>query len=145
MRILGLDIGEKRIGLAVSDELGLTAQGLETLQRTELSQDIQKLQEIIREKGITKLVVGLPKNMNGSLGFQAEEVQKLVALLTEQCPIGVEYWDERLTTVAAQRTLLEGDTSRRKRKQAVDQLAAVLILQGYLDRMSAAKRRELDL
>jgi putative Holliday junction resolvase len=137
MRILGLDIGEKRIGLAVSDELGLTAQGMETLQRTELSRDIQKLQEIIREKGISKLVVGLPKNMNGTLGFQAAEVQKLVALLTELCPIEVEYWDERLTTVAAQRTLLEGDTSRRKRKKAVDQLAAVLILQGYLDRKRA--------
>ncbi len=135
MRILGLDIGEKRIGLAISDELGITAQGLETLQRTELAHDIQSLREIIREKEIGKLVVGLPKNMNGTLGFQAEEVQKLVTLLTEQCPLEVEYWDERLTTVAAHRVLLEGDISRRKRKKAVDQIAAVLILQGYLDRV----------
>lgn len=135
MRILGLDIGEKRIGLAISDELGITAQGLATLQRTELAHDIQRLSEIIREKEIGKLVVGLPKNMNGTLGFQAEEVQKLVTLLIEQCPLEVEYWDERLTTVAAHRALLEGDISRRKRKKAVDQIAAVLILQGYLDRV----------
>ena len=135
MRILGLDIGEKRIGLAISDELGITAQGLATLQRTELTHDIQSLREIIREKEIGKLVVGLPKNMNGTLGFQAEEVQKFVTLLTEQWPLEVEYWDERLTTVAAHRVLLEGDISRRKRKKAVDQIAAVLILQGYLDRV----------
>ncbi len=135
MRILGLDIGEKRIGLAVSDELGITAQGLETLNRTEITKDLQQLIELIHAKGITKLVVGLPKNMNGSLGFQAEEVQKLVALLTGKCPLEVVYWDERLTTVAAQRTLLEGDISRKKRKKAVDRIAAVMILQGYLDRI----------
>ncbi|MGI6533490.1 MAG: Holliday junction resolvase RuvX [Peptococcia bacterium] len=134
MRILGLDIGDKRIGLAVSDELGMTAQGCGTLERTnELQLDLQKLIAIIQEKGITKLVVGLPKNMNGTLGMQAQKVQDFVACLTEQCPVEVVYWDERLTTVAAHRALLEGDTSRRKRKKVVDQIAAVMILQAYLD------------
>lgn len=129
-----MDIGEKRIGLAVSDELGITAQGLETLNRTETGKDLRQLIELIQEKGITKLVVGLPKNMNGSLGFQAEEVQRLITLLTERCPLEVVYWDERLTTAAAQRILLEGDISRKKRKKVVDKIAAVIILQGYLDR-----------
>ena len=134
MRILGLDIGEKRIGLAVSDELGITAQGLKTLNRTKLEDDLHRLAELIREKEINKLVVGLPKNMNGTLGPQAERVKKFVDLLTKECPCEVVYWDERLTTIAAQRTLLEADVSRKKRRNSVDRLAAVLILQGYLDK-----------
>ena len=136
MRILGLDIGEKRIGLAVSDELGITAQGLETLNRTKLETDLCKLAEIMREKEINKLVVGLPKNMHGTLGPQAERVKKFAELLIEECPCEVVFWDERLTTVAAQRTLLEADVSRKKRRNSVDRLAAVLILQGYLEKNS---------
>ncbi|MDD2212714.1 MAG: Holliday junction resolvase RuvX [Clostridia bacterium] len=135
MRILGMDLGEKRIGLAVSDELVITAQGLPTLKRKEIKEDLQQLVEIIKEKQISKLVVGLPKNMNGTLGFQAEKVKKFVDLLIEEYPLEVVYWDERLTTVAAQRTLLESDVSRKKRKKAVDRIAAVMILQGYLNRM----------
>jgi putative Holliday junction resolvase len=135
MRILGLDVGDKRIGLAVSDELGITAQGIDTIVRTVMTADLHQIIEIIREKEISKLVVGLPKNMNGTLGPQAEKVKKFVKLLTEQCPLEVVYWDERLTTVAAQRSLLEGDISRKKRKMAVDRIAAVLILQGYLDNL----------
>lgn len=133
MRILGMDIGEKRIGLAVSDELGITAQGLQTLLRTELKDDLRQLFDIIKEKDVSKLVVGLPKNMNGTLGPQAEKVMKFVELLIKICPREVVYWDERLTTVAAQRILLEADISRKKRKESVDRLAAVMILQGYLD------------
>jgi putative Holliday junction resolvase len=135
MRILGLDVGEKRIGLAVSDELGITAQGIDTVIRTETEATLNQIIKIIKEKDIGKLVVGLPKNMNGSLGSQAEKVKEFVGLLTEKCPLEIVYWDERLTTVAAQRSLLEGDISRKKRKTAVDRIAAVLILQGYLDKM----------
>ncbi|HHY06772.1 MAG TPA: Holliday junction resolvase RuvX [Clostridia bacterium] len=133
MRILGMDLGEKRIGLAVSDELGITAQGLFTLKRTELKEDLRQLVKIIQEKEITKLVVGLPKNMNGSLGPQADRVKSFVILLTKECPLEVVYWDERLTTVAAQRVLIEGDVSRKKRRKVVDKIAAVIILQSYLD------------
>jgi len=136
MRILGMDIGEKRIGLAVSDELGITAQGLSTLQRTALQKDLRQLRDLIEQMKIAKLVVGLPKNMNGTLGPQAERVKKFVDLLINDCPCEVIYWDERLTTVAAQRTLLEADVSRKKRKDSVDKLAAVMILQGYLDKNS---------
>jgi len=135
MRILGMDIGEKRIGLAVSDELGITAQGLQTLNRTGIKKDLRRLRDIIEEMKITKLVVGLPKNMNGTLGPQAERVKKFVDLLIGECPREVVFWDERLTTVAAQRTLLEADVSRKKRKLSVDRLAAVMILQGYLDKI----------
>lgn len=135
MRILGMDLGERRIGLAVSDELGITAQGLFTLKRTELQEDLQQLVKIIQEKEIAKLVVGLPKNMNGSLGPQAERVKSFVTLLTKECPLEVVYWDERLTTVAAQRILIEGDVSRKKRKEVVDKIAAVMILQSYLDNL----------
>lgn len=135
MRILGLDVGEKRIGLAVSDELGITAQGIDTVIRTETASDLNQIIKIIKEKEISKLVVGLPKNMNGTLGPQVEKVKDFVKLLTEKCPLEIVYWDERLTTVAAQRSLLEGDLSRKKRKMAVDRIAAVLILQGYLDKM----------
>lgn len=134
MRILGLDVGEKRIGLAVSDELGITAQGIDTVIRRETVADLNQIIEIIKEKEISKLVVGLPKNMNGTLGPQAEKVKEFVEKLTAKCPLEIVYWDERLTTVAAQRSLLEGDVSRKKRKMAVDRIAAVLILQGYLDK-----------
>jgi len=135
MRILGLDIGEKRIGLAISDELGITAQGLETLNRTKLADDLSRLTTLMREKEIDKLVVGLPKNMNGTLGPQAERVKLFVELLIKELPCEVDYWDERLTTIAARRTLIEADVSRKKRKKSVDRLAAVLILQGYLDKI----------
>ncbi|MGI6588930.1 MAG: Holliday junction resolvase RuvX [Peptococcia bacterium] len=135
MRILGMDLGEKRIGLAVSDELGITAQGLPTVKRTKIKEDLRQLVEIIKEKKIMKLVVGLPKNMNGTLGPQAEKVKSFVTLLTKEYPLEVIYWDERLTTVEAQRTLLEGDVSRKKRKKSVDKIAAMIILQSYLDKI----------
>ncbi|MFY9174556.1 MAG: Holliday junction resolvase RuvX [Peptococcia bacterium] len=133
MRIMGLDIGEKRIGIALSDPLGYTSQGLQTLERKDLQGDLQKIADLIKEWEVSKLVVGLPRNMNGTYGPATEKVKEFTSQLTELEPIEVIYWDERLTTVAAQKTLIQGDMSRKKRKQVVDKIAAVLILQGYLD------------
>jgi putative Holliday junction resolvase len=133
MRILGLDVGSKTIGVAVSDELSLTAQGLTTLKRKVLKQDIKQLLKVIEENGVEKVVVGLPKNMNGSLGPSAEMVISLIGELKKFIDLPVVTWDERLSTVAAQRVLLEADMSRKKRKRVVDKVAAIIILQGYLD------------
>lgn len=133
MRIIGLDIGEKRIGMAASDELGLTAQGLETFYRTSVEKDVPKIAAILAEQSAGKLVVGLPRNMNGTYGPQAEKIRQFAQLLAEESGLEIAYWDERLTSVAAERTLLEANMSREKRKKTVDKLAAVLILQGYLD------------
>ena len=135
MRIMALDVGTKRIGVALSDPLKITAQGLETFQRTTLAKDIAGLWQLIDDHEVSQLVVGLPKNMNGSLGFKAEEVQQFIADLTAERPIEVIWVDERLTTVSAERALLEADVSRAKRKKVVDKMAAVIILQSYLDRL----------
>ncbi len=132
-RILALDVGTRRIGLAVSDELGWTAHGLPTLARISLRKDIARLRELVSEHGVAKLVVGLPRNMNGTLGQKAGEVLELIEVLRERLNLDVVPWDERLTTRAAERVLLEADVSRAKRRKKVDQIAAVLILQGYLD------------
>src|SRR4030042_2045832 len=134
MRIMGLDIGSHTIGVAVSDELGITAQGLKTIRRTSKGADFEEITKIINEFQIGKIVVGLPKNMNGTLGKQAEIVLQGIRTLKEGVHLPVETWDERLSTVEASRVLLEADVSRRKRKKAVDKLAAVIILQGYMDR-----------
>ena len=135
MRVMALDVGTKRIGVAISDPLKITAQGLETFQRTTLEKDIAGLWQLIDDHEVSQLVVGLPKNMNGSLGFKAEEVQQFIADLTAERPIEVIWVDERLTTVSAERALLEADVSRAKRKKVVDKMAAVIILQSYLDRL----------
>ena len=135
MRIMALDVGTKRIGVALSDPLKITAQGLETFQLTTLEKDIAGLWQLIDDHEVSQLVVGLPKNMNGSLGFKAEEVQQFIADLTAERPIEVIWVDERLTTVSAERALLEADVSRAKRKKVVDKMAAVIILQSYLDRL----------
>lgn len=134
MRILALDVGEKRIGVAVSDELGLTAQGVEVMQRSGLEKDLTRLAELIRRYQAETLLLGFPKNMNGSVGDRGRWVQDFAALLQERFPaIKLQLWDERLSTVAAERTLLEADVSRAKRRQVIDKMAAVFILQGYLD------------
>jgi putative Holliday junction resolvase len=133
MRIMGLDIGTQTIGVAVSDELGITAQGLKTLKRKSMEDDLKKIAAVIHQFEIEKIVVGLPKNMNGTLGKQAEFVLKWVEVLKDEIHVPVVTWDERLSTVAASKVLLEADLSRRKRKKVIDKLAAVLILQGYLD------------
>jgi len=133
MRFLGLDIGSKRIGLALSDELGITAQGLPTLTRTTLGNDIRKLLEIANQHNVGKIVIGLPKNMNGTLGKSAEQVLTFIQEMKVKTAIPVDVWDERLSTVAVTRTLVSANVSRRRRKEVVDKLAAVYILQGFLD------------
>lgn len=135
MRIMALDVGSKRIGVALSDPLRITAQGLQTFQRTTLEEDIKGLWKLIDEHEVSQLVVGLPKNMDGSIGFKAEEVQQFVSDLTAEREIEVIWIDERLTTVSAERVLLEADVSRAKRKKVIDKMAAVVILQSYLDRL----------
>lgn len=133
MRFLGLDIGSKRIGLALSDELGITAQGLPTLNRTTSGNDIRKLLEIVRQHKVEKIVIGLPKNMNGTLGKSAEQVLTFIQEMKVKTAIPVDVWDERLSTIAVTRTLVSANVSRRRRKEVVDKLAAVYILQGFLD------------
>ena len=130
---MGLDIGSHTIGVAISDELGITAQGLKTLRRKSMEEDFKEIATIIGQFEIEKIVVGLPKNMNGTLGKQAETVLKWIKILTDKIPVPAVTWDERLSTVGATKVLLEADLSRRKRKKVIDKLAAVLILQGYLD------------
>jgi putative Holliday junction resolvase len=132
-RILAMDLGARRIGLAVSDELGWTAHGLSTLERIGPKKDIARLREIIAEYHVRKLIVGLPRNMNGSLGPQANLALEFIEQLKTKLKLDVIPWDERLTTQAAERVLIEADMSRAKRRKTVDRVAAVLILQGYLD------------
>lgn len=133
-RIMGLDVGDKTIGVAVSDLMGLTAQGVKTIKRVGKKKDIEALKEIIKERQVNKIVSGLPKNMNGTLGPQGEKVIKFCELLEEETGIKIEYWDERLSTVAAERTFIQGNVRRENRKGVIDMVAAVIILQGYLDR-----------
>ena len=133
-RIMGLDIGDKTIGVAVSDLMGLTAQGVTTIKRVGKKKDIEAIKQIIAEKQVNKIVSGLPKNMNGTVGPQGEKVQKFCELLKEETNLPIEFWDERLSTVAAERSLIEGNVRRENRKKVIDMLAAVIILQGYLDR-----------
>lgn len=133
MRIMGLDVGDKTIGVAVSDLLGWTAQGVETIKRTSSKADLNRIKEIIDEMDVKKIVVGLPKNMNGTIGPQGEKVLKFCEKIKKKFDMEVVLWDERLTTVAAEKMLISADMSRKKRKQVVDKVAAVYILQGYLD------------
>lgn len=134
MRIIGLDVGSKTIGVAVSDALGWTAQGVSTIRRRNLEYDLQQLQQIIDQYEVGSAVVGLPLNMNGSRGESVQNAEALGEALQKSANIDVCYQDERLTTVAAQRLLIEGDVSRSKRKNVIDKVAATLILQSYLDR-----------
>ena len=136
MRIMGLDVGEKRIGIAISDPMGWTAQGHSVLIRGKPQNDVEYLAGLCSEFEVEKIVLGFPRNMNGTVGPKAEEVQEYGKVIQESLALPVEYWDERLTTVAAQKVLLEANVSRRKRKGVIDKLAAVNILQGYLDRQA---------
>jgi putative holliday junction resolvase len=133
MRALGLDLGTKTIGLAVSDELGLTAQGRPTLARRGPRKDVEALQRLATELGVDRFILGLPLNMNGSEGPRAVATREFGASLGAATGLPVIYQDERLTTAEANRTLLEADVSRKRRREVVDQLAASLILQGWLD------------
>jgi len=133
VRIIGLDIGDKRIGVAISDHMGWTAQGLETIENTGKNVVHAKLQRIIDEYKPDKIIIGLPLNMNGSEGYRAELVKKFGEDIKTFYPGEIIYWDERLTTVSAHRAMIDGGVRRKKRKQKVDQIAAILILQNYLD------------
>ena len=133
VRILALDVGTKRIGLAVSDPLGITAQGLEVLTRKDRAADLNRLLEVAHQWGVQLVVVGLPRHMDGRLGSSAPQILELVEILQKTLGVEVVTWEERLTTVEAERVLIQADLSRRRRRQVVDQLAAVLILQNYLD------------
>lgn len=134
MRILGLDVGDRTIGIAVNDPLGLTAQAVTVIRRRDPAQDLAALAQLIQRYEASLLVVGLPKNMNGTIGPQGEKVLAFAATLREKFPaVPVVLWDERLTTAAAERALLSADVSRARRRRVIDKVAAVLILQGYLD------------
>ncbi|CAG7651905.1 Putative pre-16S rRNA nuclease [Paenibacillus solanacearum] len=133
MRLMGLDYGDKTIGVAVSDELGWTAQGLEVIRRTTVERDTARLRELMGAYGVGEIVVGLPKNMNNTIGPRGEICIAFAQSLQETLQVPVHMWDERLTTASAQRTLLEADVSRKKRKLVIDKMAAALILQGYMD------------
>lgn len=133
MRILSMDVGDKRIGMAISDSLGWTAQGIDTLERGNIQSDKGYIQNILNKYTPEKIVIGLPLNMNGSLGPQGEKVKSFANQLQEYYSGEIVFWDERLTSVSAHKTMIQADMSRKKRKQRVDQLAAVLILQSYLD------------
>ncbi len=132
-RILGLDVGDVRIGAAISDLLMITAQGIETYTRKDTEADLEHFCALMDERDVETIVCGLPKNMNGTIGEQAEKVQDFAEKLKQASGRKLVYWDERLTTKIAHRTLLEADMSRKKRKAVVDKIAAVYILQGYMD------------
>jgi putative Holliday junction resolvase len=127
-------VGEARIGVAVSDELGITAQGVGVVRRVGGRRDLEALAEMLAPYAPERLVVGLPLSMNGSEGPQAARVRAFAARAAQHLAVPLEFWDERLTTVAAERALLEADVSRRRRREVVDKVAATLILQGYLAR-----------
>lgn len=135
MRIMGIDYGDARIGIAISDPFGWTAQGLDTIDwKDNLSLPIEKISKLVREYGIEKIIVGYPVNMNGTLGERALKTENFIRKLTEKIEnISIVKWDERLTTVAAHRILSEAGIKASKRKKSVDRIAATYILQGYLD------------
>ena len=142
MRIMGLDYGTKTVGVAISDALGLTAQGIETIERKEenkLRRTCARIEELIREYEVEKIVLGFPKHMNNDVGERAEKSLEFQAMLERRTGLEVVMWDERLTTVAAERTLIESKVRREDRKKYIDKIAAVFILQGYLDSLQISK------
>lgn len=138
MRTLGLDVGTKTIGVALSDAFGWTAQGLSTIKRHEsdVEPDFKAIAALVKEHEVQTVVIGYPKNMNGTIGESGQRSEIFAQTLKEYASVETILWDERLTTAAAQRVLVDADVSRKKRKKVVDKMAAVFILQGYLDRQS---------
>ena len=132
-KILALDFGVKRIGLAISDELRLTAQPYGTIECKDEEEDLQKLEAIVKEEKAGEIIIGLPKRLDGSLGDMAKQAKRFARLARERLNVPVRTWDERFSTHAAERALLDGNVRRKKRKQVIDKTAAVWILQGYLD------------
>ena len=137
--LIGLDLGTKTIGVAISDGLQMTATALETLPRGKFSKDAAKLDALAKDRGIAGAVIGLPRNMDGSEGPRAQSARAYARNVAEKLGIPVLLWDERLSTVAAERALLEADTSRKRRAEVIDALAAQFILQGVLDRIAVIK------
>ncbi len=136
-RILGLDVGDRTVGVAASDLLLMTAQGVETIRRETLEKDLARLGELMREYDAVRLVVGLPRNMNGTEGDRCEIVRAFAEEIKKALPeADIIFWDERLSTVAAAKSLIQADVSRKKRKKVIDKMAAVFILQGYLDSLA---------
>ena len=136
MRIMGLDYGSKTIGVAISDPLGLTAQGIEIIRREDenkLRKSLRRIEELVSEYQVEEIVLGFPKNMNNTIGERAQKSLELKEMLERRCGLPGIMWDERLTTVEANRTLMESGVRRENRSKYVDMIAAVFILQGYLD------------
>ena len=143
MRILGLDYGTKTVGVAVSDELLITAQGLEIIRRkapTKLRQTLARIDELVSEYGVEKIVLGYPKNMNNTEGERCERTQEFKEMLEKRTGLEVVLWDERLTTVSADNAMMEMGIRRENRKEYVDEIAAIFILQGYLDFLANQKQ-----
>ncbi len=139
VRIMGLDLGDKTIGVAISDPLGWTAQGVEVIRKEGKNAMMQRLQELVDLHEVSKMVVGLPRNMDGTLGERAEKSKKFAQEIQQQLSLPVDLWDERLSTVAAEKMLIEADTRRKKRKKIIDKVAATIILQNYLDAQSSGR------
>ena len=139
MKILAVDWGRVMLGLAVSDDLGVTAQGLVSLPRTGEARDVEVIGAYIQRLGVESIVVGLPKNLDGSLGPSAEAAQSFARALHERLHVPVHLWDERLTSLAAERALIGTGMRRKARRRVVDQVAAMMILQGYLDRLRSQR------
>jgi len=139
MRILGLDIGTVRIGVALSDEMGWTAQPLDVLRHKSLQADVESIAAIASEREADEIVVGHPRNMDGSVGPMAALAEQYAEALKARCGLPVTLWDERLSSAAAERALIEADVRRSKRKQVIDKVAAAYVLQGYLDYRSREK------
>ena len=145
MRILGLDFGSRTVGVAVSDALLLTAQGVETIERKDenkLRKTCARIEELVAQYEITTLVLGLPKNMNNTEGDRVEKTKEFKEMLERRTGLPVVLWDERLTTVAAEQVLMESGVRRENRKAVIDKVAACFILQGYLDYLSLQKKEE---
>lgn len=140
MRIMGLDVGDRRIGVAISDPEGWLAQGLVVITRTTLDRDLAAIASMIREQGVEEVVVGLPRRLDGTLGPQAEKSQAFGRALQERVGVPVVFWDERLTTAAAEKMMIAAGVKRARRKATVDMAAATLLLQSYLDYRSRGQR-----
>ena len=145
MRILGLDFGGHTVGVAVSDSLGITAQGVEIIRRKspgKLRQTLARIESLVSSYGVEKIVLGYPKNMNGTEGERNEKTKEFRDMLVRRVNLPVELWDERLTTVAADNIMTESNITGERRKEYVDEIAAMLILQGYLDYLSNQSKKE---
>lgn len=144
IRILGIDLGTKRIGVALSDALGLTAQGLTVIQRQGRQRDLAQVMDLVRKHEVQEIVIGLPRHLDGRLGEGAEEALAWARDLQERLGLPVHTWDERLTTMQAERVLLQADVSRRKRRQVIDKMAAGLILQAFLDNRGQSRGEQQE-